>query len=89
LRSSAASKSAIEASIQATAWQKVHAASRTLRAERISGGYVVRDANGQALAYIYSRENALPSPDGHSSPHLRPPEILRKAIVIRDAWEPA
>jgi hypothetical protein len=21
------------------------------------GGYVVRDANGQALAYIYSREN--------------------------------
>jgi hypothetical protein len=21
------------------------------------GGYVVRDANGQALAYVYSREN--------------------------------
>jgi hypothetical protein len=21
------------------------------------GGYVVRDANGQALAYLYSREN--------------------------------
>jgi K+/H+ antiporter YhaU regulatory subunit KhtT len=23
----------------------------------VRGGYVVRDANGQALAYIYSREN--------------------------------
>jgi hypothetical protein len=27
------------------------------RADRIPGGYVVRDANGQAIAYIYSREN--------------------------------
>ena len=25
------------------------------RAETIPGGYVVRDANGQALAYVYSR----------------------------------
>jgi hypothetical protein len=25
------------------------------RAERIPGGYVVRDANNQALAYVYSR----------------------------------
>jgi hypothetical protein len=25
------------------------------RAEPMSGGYVVRDANGQALAYLYSR----------------------------------
>jgi hypothetical protein len=25
------------------------------RAERIPGGYVVRDANDQALAYVYSR----------------------------------
>jgi hypothetical protein len=24
-------------------------------AEKISGGYVVRDADGQALAYVYSR----------------------------------
>ena len=29
------------------------------RADKIPGGYVVRDANGQALAYIYSRENAV------------------------------
>jgi hypothetical protein len=28
------------------------------RAEPIPGGYVVRDANGQALAYLYSRDNA-------------------------------
>jgi hypothetical protein len=27
------------------------------RAEPIPGGYVVRDANGQALTYIYSRES--------------------------------
>jgi hypothetical protein len=26
-------------------------------AEPIPGGYIVRDANGQALAYLYSREN--------------------------------
>ena len=25
-------------------------------AERIPGGYVVKDANGQALAYVYARE---------------------------------
>ena len=27
------------------------------RAEKMPGGYVVRDANGQALAYVYSRAN--------------------------------
>jgi hypothetical protein len=27
------------------------------RADRIPGGYVVRDASGQSIAYIYSREN--------------------------------
>jgi CRP-like cAMP-binding protein len=27
------------------------------RADLIPGGYVVRDANGQALAYLYSRDN--------------------------------
>jgi K+/H+ antiporter YhaU regulatory subunit KhtT len=27
------------------------------RAEPIPGGYVVRDANGQALVYLYSRDN--------------------------------
>jgi hypothetical protein len=26
-------------------------------ADKIPGGYVVRDANGQALAHIYSRDN--------------------------------
>jgi hypothetical protein len=25
------------------------------RADKIPGGYVVRDANGQAIAYLYSR----------------------------------
>jgi hypothetical protein len=27
------------------------------RADKMPGGYVVRDANNQALAYIYSRAN--------------------------------
>jgi hypothetical protein len=27
------------------------------RADKTPGGYVVRDANGQALAYIYSRDS--------------------------------
>jgi hypothetical protein len=27
------------------------------RAEKIAGGYIVRDANGQGIAYLYSREN--------------------------------
>jgi hypothetical protein len=27
------------------------------RADKMSGGYVVRDANGQALAYIYTRDS--------------------------------
>jgi hypothetical protein len=27
-------------------------------ADRIAGGYVVRDANGQTLAYVYAREDA-------------------------------
>ena len=27
------------------------------RADRIPGGYVVRDANGQALVYVYSRDD--------------------------------
>jgi hypothetical protein len=31
------------------------------RADKIPGGYVVRDANGQALAYIYSRDSEGPS----------------------------
>lgn len=26
--------------------------------ERTPGGYVIRDANGQALAYVYARESA-------------------------------
>jgi hypothetical protein len=27
------------------------------RADKMPGGYVVRDANGQALVYVYSRES--------------------------------
>jgi hypothetical protein len=29
------------------------------RADKIAGGFVVRDATGQALAYIYSRDSEV------------------------------
>jgi hypothetical protein len=38
-------------------WQTDHAASRRPRADKIPGGYVVRDASGQATAYVYSRQD--------------------------------
>jgi hypothetical protein len=37
--------------------QNHHAVSPRLGANKVPGGYVVRDANGQALAYLYSRDN--------------------------------
>jgi hypothetical protein len=27
------------------------------RADKVPGGYVVRDANGQSIAFVYSRDN--------------------------------
>jgi hypothetical protein len=38
-------------------------------ADPMPGGYVVRDANGQALAYLYSRLMAV-SAQGHPSAAL-------------------
>jgi hypothetical protein len=40
------------------------------RAEPIPGGYVVRDANGQALAYLSSRDN--------------PTEALQAKMLMKD-----
>jgi hypothetical protein len=34
-------------------------------AERIPGGYVVKDATGQALAYVYARETKQQADTGH------------------------
>jgi hypothetical protein len=41
----------------AARWEPVNdpPPARPWTAEKIAGGYVVRDANGQALAYVYSR----------------------------------
>jgi hypothetical protein len=44
------------------------------RAEPIPGGYVVRDANGQALAYLYSRDN--------------PTEALQAKMLTKDEAPP-
>jgi hypothetical protein len=49
------------------------------RADRIPGGYVVRDANGQAIAYIYSRENEA---EARQAKVLTADEARRIAINI-------
>jgi hypothetical protein len=53
------------------------------RAEPMPGGYVVRDANGQALAHIYSRDNAT---EALQAKVLTKDEARRIAINI--AWRP-
>jgi hypothetical protein len=49
------------------------------RADKIPGGYVVRDANGQALAYLYSRENPT---EAHQAKMLTADEARRIALAI-------
>jgi hypothetical protein len=49
------------------------------RTEKIPGGYVVRDANGQALAYVYSRATET---DALQAKVLTEDEARRAAINI-------
>ena len=49
------------------------------RADKIAGGYVVRDANGRALAYIYSRDNEA---DALQAKVLTKDEARRIAVNI-------
>jgi hypothetical protein len=49
------------------------------RADKIPGGYVVRDANGQALANVYSREDAT---EAHQAKMLTKDEARRVAVNI-------
>ena len=50
------------------------------RADRTPHGYVVRDANGQELAYIYSRENEA---EARQAKVLTADEARRIAIKMR------
>ena len=50
-----------------------------LASDKIPGGYVVRDANGQAIAYIYSRENEA---EARQAKMLTADEARRIAINI-------
>jgi hypothetical protein len=54
------------------------------RADKISGGYVIRDANGQALAYIYSRESEA---EARQAKMLTKDEARRIARNARATWE--
>jgi hypothetical protein len=61
------------------------------RAEKIAGGYVVRDANGQALAYLYSRENEA---EARQAKMLTADEARRRsgrnpAVTIRALYDAA
>jgi hypothetical protein len=49
------------------------------RADKMPGGYCVRDANGQALAYIYSRNNEV---DARQAKVLTSDEARRVAANI-------
>jgi hypothetical protein len=49
------------------------------KAEKIAGGYVVRDANGQAIAYVYSRATET---DALQAKVLTDDEARRVAINI-------
>jgi hypothetical protein len=49
------------------------------RADKIPGGYVVRDANGQALVYIYSRDNEA---DAQQAKVLTKDEARRIAVNV-------
>jgi hypothetical protein len=49
------------------------------RADRIPGGYVVRDANGRALAYIYSRDTEV---EARQAKVLTKDEARRIAVNI-------
>jgi hypothetical protein len=55
------------------------------RADKIPGGYVVRDANGQALAYLYSRDNPT---EALQAKMLTPDEARRVAVNIARLPEP-
>jgi hypothetical protein len=46
-------------------------------ADKMPGGYVVRDANGQALAHLYSREN---EDEARQANVLTPDEARRIAV---------
>jgi hypothetical protein len=49
------------------------------QAEKIPGGYVVQDANGQALAYLYSR---APQAEAAQAKVLTADEARRIAVNI-------
>ena len=49
------------------------------RADKIPGGYVVRDANGQSLAYVYSRPTLT---EAMQAKMLTPDEARRIAVNI-------
>jgi hypothetical protein len=54
------------------------------RADKVPGGYVVRDAAGQALAYLYGRETEA---DARQAKVLTNDEARRIAINVARFWK--
>jgi hypothetical protein len=66
--------------VEAISYSAVPPAPMTLK---IDGGYVVRDTDGQSLAYIYSRDN---EDEARQAKVLTKDEARRIAISV--AWPP-
>jgi hypothetical protein len=56
------------------------------RADKMPGGYVVRDANGQALAYLYSRDSEA---EALQAKVLTADEARRIAINVARSQQPS
>jgi hypothetical protein len=78
---------ATQGALSAQAWQNHPAASPPPSAPTRcpAGGYVVRDANGQALAHVYSRDNEA---EARQAKMLTKDEAKRIAINVRGAAGP-
>ena len=54
--------------------------------EQIPGGYKVKDANGQSLAYVYGRETKLTPTSPTSSPWTRLDASPATSLNCRPIW---
>jgi hypothetical protein len=56
-------------------------------ADKLLGGYVIRDANGPALAYVYTRDNEAEPRQARSRPTPRQSLLANHSSFLRVKWE--